>query len=197
MNTIILHGIIKDIQFSHFVNDIEYYKANLLCKRDQNKEDVIPLKFKRFCNPYNEGETIDLIGNVRTYSITDSEGKNHVMPYVFTYFDIPEETAINKVTVDGNICKKAALRKTQTGIDVLDFTLANNLNSNNQIFNTYLPVVAWGKLAKLVNSKNVGDKITIEGHFVSRAYKKKISEDDFEFRIAYELNVDKVLDNNA
>ena len=29
-------------------NDIEYYKANLLVPRDNGKEDIINLKFKKF-----------------------------------------------------------------------------------------------------------------------------------------------------
>ena len=50
MNTIILSGIIKNIQFSHKIDDIEYYKANLLVTRENGKEDLINLKFKKFSN---------------------------------------------------------------------------------------------------------------------------------------------------
>lgn len=39
---------------------------------------------------------------------------------------------------------------------------------------------------------NVGDNINIEGHFSSRTYKKKI-DDTFEYRMAYEVNVDKII----
>ena len=192
MNEIILQGIIKDIRFSHYIGDIEYYQASIIVKRADNKEDIVPIKFKRFCNTYKDGDLVSLIGNVRTYSTRDKDGSNHVQLYVFTYFDKPEAESTNLVHIDGNICKRGELRKTKTGIDVLDFTIANNLKNDQQTFNTYIPIVAWGKDAKVINKLNVGNKIELEGHFSSRAYKKKVSENDFEFKIAYEINMDDI-----
>ena len=142
MNQIILQGIIKDIKFSHYVNDIEYYKALLVVRREDDKEDIVPIKFKRFCCSYNEGDLVNLVGNIRTFCEKDKDGINHVHPYVFTYFDEPEKGEANLVLLDGNICKKGELRKTKSGLDVLDFTIANNIKNNEQMFNAYLPIVA-------------------------------------------------------
>lgn len=193
MNKIILQGIIKDIKFSHYIKDIEYYKATIISRRENNKEDIIPIKFKRFCNKYNEGENINIVGNVRTFSEQDEQGQNHVHLYVFTYFDEPEIENTNMVFLDGKICKKGELRKTKNGVDVIDFIVANNLKSDaNQTFNTYLPIVAWGKQAKEISKLNIGDYINIEGHFTSRTYKKPTKE-GFDIKIAYEVNVDKIL----
>ena len=36
---------------------------------------------------------------------------------------------------------------------------------------------------------NIGDILNIEGSLISRQYKKKISENDFEIRIAHEVNL--------
>lgn len=193
MNKIILQGIIKDIKFSHYIQDIEYYKANIVVRKDNEKEDIIPIKFKRFCNKYNEGDEINIIGNVRTFSEQDEQGQNHVHLYVFTYFDEPETQNKNIVFLDGKICKKGELRKTKSGIDVIDFILANNLKSDtNQTFNTYLPVVAWGKQAKEIAKLTIGDYLNMEGHFSSRTYKKP-TEQSFEYKIAYEVNIDKII----
>lgn len=193
MNKIILKGIIKDIQFSHYIKDTEYYKANIICKNN-DKEDIIPIKFKRFCNKYNEGQEIFITGNIRTYSVKGEDGKNHVSPYVFTYLDNPDENLdkVNFICLDGNICKKGELRKTKTGLDVLDFILANNIKSNGQVFNTYIPVVAWGKQAKEISKMNIGDKLNIEGHFSSRTYKKP-NKNGFDIKMAYEVNVDSLI----
>ena len=190
MNKIQLKGIIKDIQYSHNIQDIEFYKANLIVKRENGKEDLLNLKFKRFSNPYSEGQEISLVGNVRTYNhIVD--GKNKVDLFVFTYFDEPDaDIGVNNlVEIDGRICKKNELRKTTSGKDVLDFIIANNLENDNQILNVYLPCVAWGKCAKALDRFNVGDKIRLVGELQSREYKKKISEDDFEIRVCHELSV--------
>lgn len=67
MNKIILKGIISNIQFSHCIEGIEYYQANILTN-DEGRESVNSLKFKRFSNRYKEGDFIEIEGNIRNYS---------------------------------------------------------------------------------------------------------------------------------
>lgn len=141
MNKITLKGIIKNIQYSHNIQDIEYYKANLIVPRENGKEDIVDLKFKRFSCPYKENDEVSLVGNVRTFSEKDG-GKNKVNLYVFTYFDLPNEEENNLVELDGRICKKSAIRKTKDGKDVLNFILANNISNNGSSLNAYIPLVA-------------------------------------------------------
>lgn len=190
-NKITLRGIIKNIQYSHTIQDIEFYKANLIVPReDSTKEDLIDIKFKRFSNPYKENEEIVLCGNIRSYSQTLGD-KNKVSIYVFTYFDKPEIEYINKANLKGRICKSNGLRKTKDGKDVIDFILANNIANGEQSLNCYIPCVAWGKLAKELAKLPIGTEIAVEGQLQSREYKKRISEDDFEIRVAHELNVNE------
>ena len=190
MNTIILSGIIKNIQFSHKIDDIEYYKANLLVTRENGKEDLINLKFKKFSNQYKDGDKITLIGNVRTYSQRLID-RNKVEVYVFTYFDKPEEELSNNVTLSGRICKKNALHKTKEGKDVLDFIIANKIEG--QSLNCYIPCVAWGKQAKEIETLGLGKDIEVKGELRSREYKKKINENNFEIRIAHEININEYM----
>lgn len=192
MNKIILKGLIRNIEYSHNIQDIEFCKAELITQEDNGKENVINLKFKRFSNPYQEGDEVALVGNLRTYS-QKLENKNKVEVYVFTYFDLPEENKINFISLDGRICKRGDLRKTQSGKDVIDFIIANNLKSETQSLNCYIPCVAWGKLAKQINKMNIGDYINIVGKLQSREYKKKISDSDFEIRVAHEVNINEII----
>ena len=192
MNKVVLHGIIKDIQYSHTVQDIEYDKASLIVKRDNGKEDLINLKFKKFSNPYQDGDEVSLIGNVRTYTQRVGD-KSKVEIYVFTYFDIPEEDLTNNVELVGRICKSNGLRKTMAGKDVIDFILANNLVTETQSLNCYIPCVAWGKMAKDISKMNIGDELNIAGQLQSREYRKKISEEDFEIKVAHEVNINKII----
>ena len=194
MNQIILKGFIRNICYSHSINDIEFYKAELVSKQDNGKENIINLKFKRFSNPYQENEEISLIGNIRTYSQKLDVG-SRVEVYTFTYFDLPENIeAINEAYIDGRICKKGDLRKTKSGKDVIDFIIANNLKTENQSLNCYIPCVAWGKLAKEIAKKNIGDYLQVKGQLQSREYKKKISENDFEIKVAHEVNINELLE---
>ena len=90
MNTIKLKGILTNISSSHEIGGVEFCKANLLVKRVDGREDLINIRFKKFSNPYNEGQEISLSGNLRSYSSKLENGKNKVDLYVFTYFDQPE-----------------------------------------------------------------------------------------------------------
>lgn len=189
MNKVILTGVLKDIAYSHTIQGVEYEKAALIVKRPSGKEDLINIKYKKFSNTYNENDIVSLVGNVRTYT-QHIDGKNKVEVYVFSYFDRPEdETILNSVELSGRICKKNELRKTQLGKDVLDFIIANNLVTENQTLNCYIPCVAWGKLAKEISKLDVGTTINVTGQLQSREYRKKLDGDNFEIRIAHELNL--------
>lgn len=193
MNDIILSGIIKDIQHSHTIQDIDFDKAKLITKRPNGKEDVINLRFKSFSNKYKENDNISVIGNVRSYSYKVEEDKNRVVIYVFTYFDEPEvePEVSNVVHIDGRICKINDLRTTKNGKHNIHFIIANNLISsdNSKRLNSYIPCIAWGLQAKELASCKVNDRICITGELHSREHKKVLENGEIEFRVAHELLV--------
>lgn len=198
MNKIILQGILKNIKYSHTIQGVDYDKATLLVQRDDKREDLIDIKFKKFSNIYKENQLIEFEGNIRTFS-QQLKDKNKVQVYVFTYFDIPdylfnltedtEPHISNYCELDGKICKKNELRTTKEGKSVINFILANNLVTETQNLNCYIPCVAWGKNAKYVNSLKIGDKIQLQGQLQSREYKKKLNDSDFEVRVAHEVSI--------
>ena len=151
MNKIILKGIIRNIQYSHNIGDIEYNKADLIVSRD-GREDILSLRFKKFSNHYTEGQEIELVGNIRSYSQKLDDGKNKITLYVFTYFDIPEvnendEEIINEFNIDGRICKMEELRTTVGGKHNIHFILANNILSKRVASSSvYLPQGKYGLL---------------------------------------------------
>lgn len=191
MNFVYLKGIIKNIRYSHTINDTTFNRADLIVRREDGREDLLFIKFKSFSGMYElkENKEIELIGNLRSYS-SQVMGKNKVEIYVFSYLDIIEDTyeSCNKVKIDGRICKKDSIRTTSSGKHYIHFTVANNiLTDDKQKINSYIPCVAWGKTAKEIESNyNVGDTIYIEGQLQSREYKKKTSN-DLEIRMAHEL----------
>lgn len=190
MNKIMLKGLLTNIQPSHKIKDIEYDQSDLIVSRTDGKEDIISLKFKKFCNRYKEGDKVELTGNIRSYSQKISEDKNKVNLYVFTYFDIPETEENNYIELDGRICKIDALRTTKTGKNNIHFILANNLITDaKQKLNSYIPCIAWGKTAKDISKLSVNDKLVIKGELHSREYKKMIDNSEFEFRVAHECVV--------
>lgn len=189
MNTQTLKGLIRNIQPSHKIGDIEYDQADLIVSRDNGKDDIITIKFKKYSNKYKEGDLVELTGNIRSYSQKLDNGKNKVSLYVFTYFDIPQNDYTNHFELDGRICKMDTLRSTKDGKPNLHFIIANNLiiEETGQKLNSYLPCIAWGNLAKKIDELTINDKVKLTGEFHSREYKKMLDKDEFEFRVAHEL----------
>lgn len=194
MNEITLNGIIKDIESSHSIDDINFDKAKLIVKRANGAEDIINLRFKSYSNKYKENDIVTLKGNVRSYSYKVSENKNKVVIYVFTYFDEPTEMlegVSNIVTIDGRICKINELRHNKNGKQNVHFILANNLLSNDgsKRLNSYIPCIAWNKLAKELAKLSVNTQLRLKGELHSREHKKVLDNGDIEIRVAHELLV--------
>lgn len=193
MNNIILKGVIRNIEYSHTINETEYDKADLIVKRDDGSEDVISLRFKKFSNPYQEDQEIELVGNIRSYSRKLENGKNKVDIYVFTYFDVPTadddgNIPVNQFEIQGRICKIDPLHTTKNGKHNIHFILANNIHSGDgkQKINNYIPIVCWGNLAKEVQNYNVSDVVTVRGQLHSRTYKKVHEDGEVEILMAHE-----------
>lgn len=200
MNTIKLKGIIRNIQYSHTINDVEYDKAELVVKRDDGEDDVLSLRFKKFSNVYTEDQEVELIGNMRSYSHKLPNGKNKVDIYVFTYFDIPEEmNTTNQFEITGRICKIDPLHTTRSGKHNIHFIVANNIMSKDgkQKINNYIPMVAWGNTARFVSSLNVSDVVTVQGQLHSRTYKKTNSDGELEILTAHEGVVNDITFENT
>lgn len=198
MNEIKLCGTIRNIEYSHSIGDIDYDKANLIVQRENGMDDIVSLRFKKFSNTYKDGDTVSLTGNVRSYSKQLLDGKNKVDIYVFTYFDSPEEDDVtNSFVIDGRICKIEGVRILPNGKKNIHFIVANNLvTGDGKKLNSYLPCIAWGKTAQEISNMRVNDIVQISGKLQSREYKKYISDDDFEIRIAHELYVDSISKEN-
>lgn len=191
MNEITLTGIIKNIQHSHAIEDIDFDKAQLIVQRENGHEDVINLRFKSFSNPYKDNDLVQLVGNIRSYSYKIDEDKNRVIIYVFTYFDTPQEECVNEAEIDGRICKINELRTTRSGKHNIHFILANNLHSadNTKRLNSYIPCIAWGSIAKQLQDLTVNTQLKIKGQLHSREHKKRLENGDIEIRVAHELLV--------
>lgn len=193
MNNINLKGIITNIESSHTIQGIEFNRANLIVKRNDGKEDVLNIRFKKFSNPYEDDQEVTLRGNLRSYSTKLGNGHNKVELYVFTYFDQPEldendQEYVNHLELDGRICKIEELRTTKTGKHNIHLIVANNLivSEGQKKLNSYIPCIAWGNEAVELSKLAVNTKLNIIGELHSREYKKSLEDGTFEIRVAHE-----------
>lgn len=189
MNNIQLTGTIRNIEYSHTINDVDYDKADLVVQNGENDE-VISLRFKKYSNVYQEGEDLTLVGNVRSYSRKLETGKNKVDIYVFTYFDKPDNDieSDDYFELDGRICKIDPIHTSQNGKQNIHFVLANNIISSesNSKINNYIPMVCYGTVAKQASQLSISDTIKVTGYLHSRTYKKYYDDGSMEILVAHE-----------
>ena len=95
----------------------------------------------------------------------------------------------NQIFLDGFICKQPIYRETPLGREIADVLLAVNRPYGKS---DYIPCICWGRNAWYAESFDVGEHVQIWGRIQSREYQKKISEDEIEKRIAYEVSVSKL-----
>ena len=108
--------------------------------------------------------------------------------------NIPRCEAMNappktQIFLDGFICKEPIYRKTPLGREIADILLAVNRPYGKS---DYIPCISWGRNARFASSFQVGDRCMVWGRIQSREYMKKISEEEQEKRVAYEVSVSKL-----
>lgn len=188
--------IVSGFQFSHEVFGEGFYMVELAVNRLSNYADYIPLMVsERLINTEEDytGQYIHVVGQFRSYN-RHEEKKNRLVLSVFVreleFLDeIDENEKTNQIFLDGYICKEPIYRKTPLGREIADVLLAVNRSYGKS---DYIPCICWGRNARFASGFEVGSHIQILGRIQSREYVKRISEEETEHRIAYEVSVSKV-----
>lgn len=196
-----LIGILeKEFEFSHCsANKEKFYQSRLRVQRLSGQVDFIPLVLRektlqKYSQKLLPGETFEIKGHVRTDNWLGADGKFHLKMYVLVNIikQAEAEIASNYIFLTGNICKEPVLRTTPIGRRITDFPLAVSRKSGAS---SYIPCIAWGKLAFDIAKLQVGDTVRLEGRFQSRDYLKRFSPTlaDGEWKTTYEISVMKIL----
>ncbi len=196
-NRVLISGeILSDFEFSHEQNGRKFYLVDVSALRISGTPDIIPVMVSDQIiskGDWQIGKRIKVIGQFRSYNKrTDDSFK--MLLFVFAMSFEPEafgEIGFDKnyICLYGYICRKANYRETPLGRTISDFILAVN-RSNGRT--DYIPCICWGRNAGFVDSLDIGTHIMAEGRIQSREYRKKISDDDFEVRVAYEVSLSKM-----
>ena len=188
--------IISEFQFSHEVFGEGFYMVELAVNRLSNYCDYIPLIIsERLIDTEQDytGQLLYVSGQFRSYN-RHEEKKNRLVLSVFVreleFLDeIDENEKTNQIFLDGYICKEPIYRKTPLGREIADVLLAVNRSYGKS---DYIPCICWGRNARFASGFTVGSHIQIVGRIQSREFVKRISEEEVELRVAYEVSVSKV-----
>lgn len=192
----IIGEIASDFTFSHEVFGEGFYMVNVNVKRLSESYDCIPLMVSERLIDVNgdyKGAVIQATGQFRSYN-RHEEKKNRLVLSVFVreleFIEEEEENAkTNQIFLDGYVCKPPVYRKTPLGREIADLLLAVNRPYGKS---DYIPCICWGRNARYASGFQVGGHVEIWGRIQSREYMKKISEEEAEKRIAFEVSVSKL-----
>ena len=201
-NQVVIMGeIVSDFSFSHEIFGEGFYMVDVKVERLSDSNDMIPVMVsERLIDVTSDyrGQNIMVTGQFRSYN-RHEERKNKLVLSVFAreiefVDETPEGSKTNQIYLDGYICKEPIYRKTPLGREIADLLLAVNRPYGKS---DYIPCICWGSNARYANNFHVGTRCEIWGRIQSREYMKKLSEDQVEKRVAYEVSVSKLelLDN--
>ncbi|PKK39346.1 Single-stranded DNA-binding protein [Clostridiaceae bacterium JG1575] len=194
-NDIQLCGVVvTDPLFSHEMVGERFSQFTMRVCRLSDQCDVIPVTVsEHLLDRYavQKGALISVQGSLRSYNKYLS-GRNKLILTVFarvleaptTDFEDP-----NRIELEGYVCKKPVFRTTPFGREIADLLLAVNRSFGKS---DYIPVIAWGRNARLAKDLQVGDCLSLIGRFQSRAYQKTKEEGTPITCTAYEVSLSKI-----
>ena len=196
-NQVNVYGeVISDFTFSHEVYGEGFYTLQLSVRRLSNVFDTIPLMVsERLIDVKQDyrGKFIEASGQFRSYNRHEENHNRLVLSMFVRDIRVDDEPGEcekpNHIFLDGNICKVPVYRKTPLGREIADVLLAVNRPYGKS---DYIPCICWGRNARFADGFQVGDHIQLWGRIQSREYQKRIGDEEFETRIAYEISVSKL-----
>lgn len=192
-NSVFLSGTVAvEPTYSHELYGEGFYELVIKVSRLSNQSDYIPLTVSERLmegETFYVGKTIALNGQFRSYNkIVDERSKLMLTVFVRDFCESQDDNP-NAVMLSGYICKSPIYRTTPFNREICDLLLAVNRAYNKS---DYIPCIAWGRNARFVRGIDVGQKLVVSGRIQSREYNKKISEEESQTRIAYELSINKI-----
>lgn len=197
-NSALLVGKINSgFVFSHEVYNEKFYSFYICVPRLSKALDNIMVTISSQLiegKNFKVGDTVCITGQFRSYNNYSNIGNKLVLSVFAKEMDFQEKSLadneyINEIVLCGYICKPPTYRTTPFGREITDLLIAVNRTYNKS---DYIPCIAWGRNAKYSSTFNVGDKVTITGRIQSREYQKKISENEFITKTAYEVSISKI-----
>ena len=196
-NQVVIMGeSVGSFVFSHEIFGEGFYMVDVRVPRLSDSSDIIPLMVSERLIDVEEdycGQNIMVQGQFRSYN-RHEERRNRLVLSVFAreiefVDETPESAQTNQIFLDGYICKEPIYRKTPLGREIADLLIAVNRPYSKS---DYIPCICWGRNARFASSFTVGTRCEIWGRIQSREYIKKLSEEDAEKRVAYEVSVSKL-----
>lgn len=182
------------MEFSHEVYGEGFYSFFMTVPRLSDAFDIIPVTIsERLMDPagLQIGDKVHINGQFRSYNNYSEAGSKLLLTLFARDIQVTQDEAAvpNEIILTGYICKPPVYRHTPFGREIADILLAVNRSYNKS---DYIPCIAWGRNARFCQNLRVGSKVKLTGRIQSREYKKRVSEEEFVSKTAYEVSVVKL-----
>ena len=165
-----------------------FYAFDLSVRRMSGAEDLIPVNMPVvLCDEVNVGDELCLVGQVRTYNKM-VDGKSRLIVVFFALEVLEYKGNENEVELTGFFCKPPVHRTTPLGRDICDVQIAVNRDRQKS---DYIPLIIWGRTARLIARLDVGAHVNVKGRLQSRVYQKQTEQGVVE-KTAYEVSVNRI-----
>ena len=178
------------IDFRQIFHTLAHFRRLIHCPVAQRRQDFITGIICMKCQ-----RTIK--GQFRSFDKHD-EDKNRLILSVFALaIDLLGEIDVlgedisykNKIELTGFICKEPTYRATPYEREISDVLLAVNRSYGKSDF---IPCICWERNALFASDLAVGTQVELTGRIQSRKFEKRISDDEYEERIAYEVSASTI-----
>ena len=192
-NILSLSGIVSsDIEFSHESHGVSFYSFKIETRRLSGTSDIINALVSETllseCG-FGKGDFITTKSELRSFNQKSESGSKLIISAFLKEVSVSEdENFENELTLTGTICKKPVYRKTPLGREICDIMLAINRRYRRS---DYIPLITWGRNARIADTYDTGDVITISGRVQSREYTKVIDGEEI-IKTAYEVSVSSI-----
>ena len=172
----IIGEVVSEFEFSHEVFGEGFYLVNVSVNRLSDMVDIIPLMIsERLVDVTKDyrGRKIEVSGQFRSYNRHEGVKNKLILSIFVREMQFIEEEEIPEEQARTNQIFLVAVNRPYGKSD-------------------YIPCIAWGRNARYASTIEVGGHLQIWGRVQSREYTKKISEEQVEKRVAYEVSVSKI-----
>lgn len=190
-NRLLLRGKMSTpLYFSHELYGEKFYNFFIEIERLSGVMDTVEVQVSErlLCaESFDEGDFVEVKGQLRSYNQFISESKSRLKIYGFAkeIKKIEEETYTNEISLKGFLCKDPVYRTTPFDRKISDLLIAVNTTNYRS---DYIPCIVWGRNAIYIEQFAVGTGVELKGRIQSRKYNKLLENGECEQRIAYELS---------
>lgn len=193
-NEVLLEGLVLGVpEWSHENYGTQFYRFYLEIPRLSGTPDILPvLLTETLAAQVVPGTALYVRGQLRSFNNRSGTGNKLVLTVYALELRPGEGEPRNQIVLSGALCKPPVLRRTPLGRSICDLMLAVSRRYGRA---DYIPVIAWGQLAMEASRLQVGDYLALEGRVQSRTYHKVTEDGSVEERVAYEVSMMHILDD--